>query len=119
MPQTYRSQILDHLGLVAGMFAELGIAEVIDTATKQDPERRIVTAGPAVKAMGLNGLGFVNQPRYLVPSFFQNKPTSRLIAPAMKASHLNDDPLGRTLDTRYDAGVPESYSLIAATAAKR
>jgi hypothetical protein len=29
MEQTYRSQILDHLGLVAGMFEELGIAEVI------------------------------------------------------------------------------------------
>ena len=27
MPQTYHSQILDHLGLVAGMFEELGIAE--------------------------------------------------------------------------------------------
>jgi hypothetical protein len=38
MPQTYHSQILDHLGLVAGMFEELGIAEVIDKATKQDPE---------------------------------------------------------------------------------
>ena len=24
MPQTYNSQILDHLGLVAGMFEELG-----------------------------------------------------------------------------------------------
>jgi len=119
MPQTYHSQILDHLGLVAGMFEELGIAEVIDKATKQDPEMRIVTAGQAVKAMVLNGLGFVNQQLYLVPYFFQNKPTSRLIAPAIKASHLNDDTLGRTLDTLYDAGVTEIYSLIAATAAKR
>src|SRR5437879_3891947 len=94
---SYRSQVLDHLGLVAGMFEELGIAEVIDKATKQDPEMRIVTAGHAVKAMALNGLGFVNQQLYLVPHFFQNKPTSRLIAPAIKASHLNDDTLGRTL----------------------
>ena len=28
----YRSQVLDHLGLVAGMFEELGIGEVIDHA---------------------------------------------------------------------------------------
>ena len=119
MPQTYHSQILDHLGLVAGMFEELGIAEVIDKATKQDPEMRMVTAGHAVKAMVLNGLGFVNQQLYLVPHFFQNKPTSRLIAPAIKASHLNDDTLGRALDTLYDYGVTELYSLIAATAAKR
>jgi Domain of unknown function (DUF4277) len=30
---TYHSQILDHLGLVAGMFDELGIDNVIDQAT--------------------------------------------------------------------------------------
>src|SRR5712691_4896854 len=75
MPQTYHSQILDHLGLVAGMFEELGIAEVIDKATKQDPDMRIVTAGHAVKAMVLNGAGFVNQQLYLVPHFFHNTPT--------------------------------------------
>jgi transposase len=119
MEQRYRSQILDHLGLVAGMFEELGIAEVIDQATAQDPEMRIVTAGHAVKAMVLNGLGFVNQQFYLVPHFFRNKPTSRLIAPAIAASHLNDDTLGRALNTLYAYGVTELYSLIAATAAKR
>jgi transposase len=118
-PQAYRTQVLDHLGLVAGMFEELGIAEVIDQATKQDPEMRLVTAGHAVKAMVLNGLGFVNQQLYLVPHFFQNKPLSRLIAPGIQASHLNDDTLGRALDTLYDYGVTALYSLIAATAAKR
>ena len=59
-PQPYRTQVLDHLGLVAGMVEELGITEVIDHATQQDPEMRIVTAGQAVTAMVLNGLGFVN-----------------------------------------------------------
>ena len=118
-PQPYRTQVLDHLGLVAGMFEELGIAEVIDRATKQDPEMRIVTAGHAVKAMVLNGLGFINQQLYLVPHFFQNKPISRLIAPGIQASHLNDDTLGRALDTLYDFGVTALYSLIVATAATR
>ena len=80
----------------------------------------IVTAGHAVKAMVLNGLGFVNQQLYLVPHFFQNKPTSRLISPRWHPSqHLNDDTLGRALDTLYAYGVTELYSLIAATAAKR
>ena len=119
MPQTYHSQILDHLGLVAGMCDELGITEVIDQATKQDPAMRIVTAGQAVKAMVLNGLGFVNQQLYLVPHFFHNKPISRLIAPGIQARHLHDDTLGRALDTLYASGVTELYSLIAATAAKR
>jgi transposase len=118
-PQSYRTQVLDHLGLVAGMFEELGITEVIDHATQQDPEMRIVTVGHAVKAMVLNGLGFVNQQLYLVPHFFQNKPLPRLIAPGIEASHLNDDTLGRALDTLYAYGVTELYSLIAATAARR
>jgi transposase len=118
-PHSYRTQVLDHLGLVAGMFEELGITEVIDHATQQNPEMRIVTAGHAVKAMVLNGLGFLNQQLYLVPHFFHNKPLSRLIAPGMQASHRNDDTLGRTLDTLYEAGLTALYSLIAATAATR
>src|SRR5215471_1849316 len=118
-PQPYRTQVLDHLGLVAGMFEELGITEVIDRATTQNPAMRMVTAGHAVKAMVLNGLGFLNQQLYLVPHFFQNKPISRLIAPGIQASHLHDDALGRTLDTLYDVGVTALYSLMAATAATR
>src|SRR4030095_10971275 len=47
-PQPYRTQVLDHLGLVAGMFEELGITEVIDRATQQDPAMRIVTVGHAL-----------------------------------------------------------------------
>ena len=69
------TQILDHLGLVAGMFDELGIAEVIP----QDQEKRHISVGQAVKAMVLNGLGFVNQNLYLMPHFFQNKPIDRLM----------------------------------------
>ncbi len=37
MGESYRSQVIDHLGLVAGMFEELGIGEVIDKATQQGP----------------------------------------------------------------------------------
>ena len=57
------------------MFDELGIGDVIDQATQQDPQMRDLTAGEAVKAMVLNGLGFANRALYLVPQFFQNKPT--------------------------------------------
>jgi hypothetical protein len=51
----YRRQVLDHLGLVAGMFDELGIGDVIDQATQPNPELRDRTVGEAVKAMVLNG----------------------------------------------------------------
>jgi transposase len=118
-PAPYRSQVLDHLGLVAGMFDELGIGEVIDQATHHNPERRDLTVGEVVKAMVLNGLGFINQALYLVPRFFQNKPTYRLVSPRIAPEPLNDDALGRALETLYAYGVTELYSLIAATAAER
>jgi transposase len=51
--------------------------------------------------------------------FFHNKPTHRLLAPEIDAHHLNDETLGRALDTLYEDGVTELYSLIAATAARR
>ena len=100
MHQPYSSEVLDHLGLVAGMFDELGIGEVLDRTIKHTPGRRIVTVGHAVKAMVLNGLGFVNPQLYLVPLFFQNKPTQRLIAPGVDAQHLHDDTLGRRIPPR-------------------
>jgi transposase len=116
---TYHSQVLDHLGLVAGMFDELGMGEIIDQVTQQNPETRDLTVGEAVKAMVLNGLGFINQALYLVPRFFHNKPTYQLISPRVTPQQLNDDALGRALDTLYTYGVTELYSLLAATAAER
>jgi transposase len=116
---SYRSQVLDHLGLVAGMFDELGLGDVLDRATHQNPEMRDLTVGEAVKAMVLNGLGFIHQALYLVPRFFQNKPTYRLISPRIAPAQLNDDALGRALDTLYAYGVTELYSLMAATAVER
>jgi transposase len=80
---------------------------------------RDLTVGEAVKAMVLHGLGCINHALYLVPRFFQNKPTSRLISPRVAPEQLNDDALARALDTLYDYEVTELYSLIAATAAKR
>jgi transposase len=119
MEQTYRSHIFDHLGLVAGMVDELGMGDVIDKATQQHPELRDLTVGEAVKAMVLSGLGCIHQARYLVPRCFQNKPTSRLMAPRVAPEQLHDDALGRALDTLDDNGVTALYRLMAAAAAMR
>jgi transposase len=120
MPHPYRSQIFDHLGLVAGMVDALGIGEVIDRATQQNPDTRMVTAGHAVKALVLNGLGVVNQPLSLVPRFFQDQPRSRRLAPLLiDATHRHDETRGRALDTLDDCDVTALYRLMAATAAER
>jgi len=52
---SYRRHVLAHLGLVAGMFDARSSGDVIDPATPQHPERRMVTVGNAVKAMILHG----------------------------------------------------------------
>jgi hypothetical protein len=51
-----KSNNLDHLGLVAARYDELGIGDVIDEAIEPDLEKRKVSLGQAVKAMVLNGL---------------------------------------------------------------
>ena len=115
----YKSKILDHLGLVASMFDELGLGEVLDEVIPQDQVQRKVSVGQAVKAMVLNGLGFVNQRLYLVPRFFENKPTERLIGQGIRPEHLNDDTLGRALDALYVHEVTALYARLSVQAARR
>src|SRR5438874_12415249 len=84
----YKSRTLAHLGLVVGMYEEVWIGEVIDRVLPQDEERRFVSVGEAVKAMVLNGLGFVNQRLYLLPHFFMDIITVRLLGTGITPEHL-------------------------------
>ncbi len=119
MTVTYESKVIDHLGLVSAMVDELGLVEQIDQCIAQDESQRTVSIGQAVKAMILNGLGFVNQRLYLVPQFFESKPTERLVGPGIKPEHLNDDTLGRALDALYDYGVTALFSKLSIRAVSR
>ncbi len=115
----YSSYNLDHLGLVAGMVDELGLPELIDAVIIQDHEQRVVSVGQCVKAMVLNGLGFVNRALYLMPHFFKDKPIGRLLGEGIEAEHLNDDTIGRSMDTIYAYGVEQLYGQLAAQSIKR
>ena len=118
-PYSYSSYNLDHLGLIAGMVDELGLPELIDTVITQDHEQRVVSVGQCVKAMILNGLGFVNRALYLMPHFFKDKPVERLLGEGIEAEHLNDDTLGRALDAIYAYDPKKLYGQLAAQSAKR
>jgi transposase len=85
----------------------------------QDQQQRHVSVGQCVKAMILNGLGFVNRTLYLMPHFFKDKPVGRLLGEDIEAEHLNDDTLGRALDTIYAYGPEELYGQLAAQAVNR
>ena len=115
----YNSYNLNHLGLIAGMVDELGLPELIDTLIKQDHEQRQVSVGLCVKAMILNGLGFVNRALYLMPHFFKDKPLERLLGEGIEAEHLNDDTLGRALDAIYAYDPETLYGQLAAQSVKR
>lgn len=117
-PVHYNSKLLNHLGLVSGMYDELRIGELIDRVLPQNEGKQIVSFGQAVKAMVLNGLGFVNRALYLTPLFFQDKPVDRLIGKGLEAQHLNDDVLGRALDAIYAYGPNILYPQLAVSTVK-
>ena len=63
---------LDHLGIVAGIIDQIGLVEEIDRLIEPHPQQ-IISTGQVVKAMILNGLGFVSAPLYLFSEFFIGK----------------------------------------------
>jgi transposase len=89
---------LDHLGLVAGVIDELGLVELSNELLPPHPQN-CISSGQVVKAMLLNCFGFLSAPLYLFSEFFESKPIAHLLGPGIKAAHLNDDRLGRVLDT--------------------
>lgn len=95
----YVAERLDHLGIVAGVCREIGLAEWLDGQDTQSHER--VGVGTATLAMILNGLGFSNCRLYLAPQFFATKAVECLLGAGITAEDLNDDCLGRALDCLY------------------
>ncbi len=111
-------QDIDHLGIVAGIVDDAGLVEEIDRRLGGHPQEH-VSCGQAVKAMILNGLGFLSAPLYLFGEFFSGKATEHLIAPGVRPDHLNDDRLGRVLDKLFEADLTELFVGVASKAAKR
>jgi transposase len=102
---------LNHLGIVAEVCREIGVAEWLDA---QDPtSRQRVSVGTATVAMVLNGLGFSNRQLYLVSQFFADKPVEHLLGRSLSAADLNDDCLGRTLDWLYAHDVTTLFAGLA------
>ena len=56
LPQECSSKIINHLGLVAGMYDELGLGELIDSLIPQDKEKRVVSVGQSVKEWVFNNM---------------------------------------------------------------
>ena len=92
-----RVKDIDHCGIVAGVIDEMGLVEQINQELGSHPQEKI-SAGIAVKAMIINGLGLVSAPLYLFEKFFVGKATEHILGEGIEAKHFNDDRLGRVLE---------------------
>jgi transposase len=101
MNKQIKTNNLDHLGLIAGICDDLEIENIIDGMIEKDVREK-VSAGQIVKAIILNGLGFLSKPLYLFPQYFQDKPVEKLLGSGIKASEINDDKIGRVMDDIYE-----------------
>jgi transposase len=111
-------QDIDHLGIVAGIIDEIALVEQIDRLLGTHNQEHL-SSGQLIKAMILNGLGFVSAPLYLFQEFFEGKATEHLIAQGVKPEHLNDDKLGRVLDKLFAADLTKVFVSVAMKAASR
>ena len=110
-------KLLQHLGIVAGVCKEIGIAEKIDELV--DRPKRKVSVGKATEAMIVNALGFTGRALYLTPQFYKGRPTELLLGDEVKAEDLHDDCLGTALEALYEAGVTELFYQVASQALAR
>ena len=109
---------LNHLGIIAGIVDEIGIVEIVNEQLGTNP-KEIVSPGIIVKAIIINGLGFVSRPLYLFSQFFEDKATEHLLGKEILPEHLNDDRIGRIMDKCYSYGISELFLLIALAAVKK
>ncbi len=105
---------IDHLGIVAGIVDSIGLVEIINDLLGEERGEK-VSAGHVVKAMILNGLGFVSKPLYMFPKFFESIACEHLIGKGVKPEYLNDDKLGRVMDKLFIKGLDTVFLAISLT----
>lgn len=109
---------LDHLGIVAGILDEMELVEEVNKKVGIKT-KETVSPGQVMKAMILNGLGFLSAPIYLFDTFFFGKATEHLIGEGVTPEQLNDDRIGRALDKYYQAGTTQLFTALALKAAHK
>ena len=62
-------QSINHLGIIAGILDEIGIEEIINQLLGTE-QKEIVSPAQVVKAIILNGLGFVSFPSLFISTVF-------------------------------------------------
>ena len=73
-PQEIEIQNIDHLGIIDA----IGLVEIINEIIGVEKSEK-VSPGQVVKAMIINGLGFVSKPLYMFPQYFETIACEHLI----------------------------------------
>lgn len=94
---------IGHLGIVVGVFDTLEIGKYIDEVIPKTRHHHI-THGTGIKSLSLNGLGYNEGRLSLMPDFFEDIATERLLGKGIMAKHLNEYALGETLDAIAEYG---------------
>ncbi|WP_373278300.1 DUF4277 domain-containing protein, partial [Cylindrospermopsis raciborskii] len=100
------------------MIDSIGIVEIINELIGVEKDEK-VNAGQVVKAMIINGLGFVSKPLYMFPEYCETIACEHLIGAGVKPQYLNDDKLGRVMDKMFEKGLSTIFFIIAAKAAQK
>jgi len=103
---------LDHLGLVAGVFDDLGISEVIDESIPKTRDYKLQHSA-IIKGLVINGLGFTERRLYIYPTYFKDLALEKLFGPGISPEDFNEDTVGRTLDRINRFGSTKLFNLIA------
>ena len=112
--ESYRTEQLGHLGLVASTIKKLGIVDKINKRLPLDQKKGgKVSHGHRLASMLLNGLGYINRTLYLSAYFFEDKPLDILLDGDFSAENFNDDMLGRHLDRVAAYGTTKLFSEVA------
>ena len=75
--------------------------------------------GILVKAILINGLGFVSRPLYLFSQFFDDKAIKILLGEDIESDYINDDKIGRVMDKLYKYGLNNLFIEIALSGVKK
>ncbi|MCP6758454.1 MAG: DUF4277 domain-containing protein [Fischerella sp. CENA71] len=111
-------QNIDHLEIVAGIVDSIGLVEIINNLLGSELGEK-VSAGHVVKAMIINGLGFVSKPLYMFPDFFESIPCEHLVGKGVKPEYLNDDKLGRVMDKLFLKGLDTIFLAVSLNTVKK
>jgi transposase len=96
------------LAVLAGIWEELGLTDVVDGSVPCDPQVHM-TAGQTMKALVLNIVGG-RDPLYRVQNWAERVPLDVLIGEGAEASFLNDTSLDRHLDRLFEAGAEKVFN---------